>query len=109
MKKRIRPFRKKKLLTATATHEDCGRHFHGVLGDPVSVNSCDHTADDFATFFMDKVDSVRASTMSTPPYDVPYIRSTPTLDKWTPVTTDEVEKLISSSSCKTCQLDPVPT
>jgi len=27
----------------------------------------------------------------------------------TPVTTDEVEKLIGSSSCKTCQLDPVPT
>ena len=81
---------------------------HGVLGDPVSDDSCDHTADDFATFFTDKVDSVRASTMTTPPYDVPY-RSTPTLDKWTPVTTDEVEKLIGSSSCKTCQLDPVPT
>ena len=74
----------------------------------MSDDSCDHTADDFATFFTDKVDSVRASTMSTPPYDVPY-RSTPTLDKWTPVTTDEVEKLIGSSSCKTCQLDPVPT
>ena len=29
--------------------------------------------------------------------------------KWTPVNTDEVEKLIGSSSCKTCQLDPVPT
>ena len=81
---------------------------HGVLGDPVSDDSCDHTADDFATFFMDKVDSVRASTMSTPPYDVPY-RLTLTLDKWRPVTTDELEKLIGSSSCKTCQLDPVPT
>jgi len=30
---------------------------HGVLGDPVSDESCHHTADDFATFFMDKVDS----------------------------------------------------
>ena len=40
---------------------------HGVLGDPVSDDSCDHTADDFTTFFTDKVDSVRASTMSTPP------------------------------------------
>ena len=50
---------------------------HGVLGDPVSDDdSCDHTADDFATFFTNKVDLVRASTMSTPPYDVPY-RSTP--------------------------------
>ena len=28
---------------------------HGVLGDPVSDDSCDHTADDFATFFTDTV------------------------------------------------------
>ena len=43
---------------------------HGVLGDPVSDDSCDHTPDDFATFFTDKVDSVHASTMSTPPVQV---------------------------------------
>ena len=43
--------------------------------------------------------------MTIPPYDVPYSST-----QWTPaVTTDEVEKLIGSSSCKTCQLDPVPT
>jgi len=31
------------------------------------------------------------------------------LDNWTPVTTDELEKLIGSAPCKTCQLDPVST
>jgi len=31
------------------------------------------------------------------------------LENWTPVTTDELEKLIGSAPCKTCQLDPVPT
>ena len=43
-------------------------------------------------------------------YDVPY-RTTPTLDEWTAVTTDEIEKLISSALFKTChcQLDPAPT
>jgi len=46
--------------------------------------------------------------MSNLPYDVPY-RSTPTLKQWTPVTVDEVEKLITSSPNKTCRLDPVPT
>ena len=46
----------KTLLTATGKHEDW-QTLHGVLGDPVSDDSCDHTADDFATFFMDKVDS----------------------------------------------------
>ena len=48
--------------------------------------------DQFATFFQDKVDSVRSSTESTPLYDVPY-RSTPTLDELTPVTADEVDWL----------------
>jgi len=31
------------------------------------------------------------------------------LRNWTPITTDELEKLIGSSPCRTCQLDPVPT
>ena len=32
-----------------------------------------------------------------------------TLDEWSPVSTDEVEKFISSALSKTCQLDPAPT
>ena len=43
-----------------------------------------------------------------PLHDVQF-RSTPTLECWSPVTTDEVEKLISSAPCKTCELDPAPT
>jgi len=70
----------------------------------------DHTADEFATFFTDKVASVRASTATTPLYDVPYnYRATPQLTEWTAVTVEEVEKLIGSAPTKTCQLDPVPT
>ena len=41
-------------------------------------------------------------------YDVPYV-STSTLDEWSPVSTDEVEKFISSALSKTCQLEPAPT
>ena len=66
------------------------------------------TADDFATFFRDKVESVRESTASTSLYNVPHKR-TPTLEQWTPVTCDEVERLIGSALCKSCQLDPAPT
>jgi len=66
------------------------------------------TSDDFAVFFRDKVDSVGASTASTPPYDVPH-KATPTLEEWTAVTIDEVEMLISSALCKSCQLDPAQT
>jgi len=41
-----------------------------------------------------------------PLYDVPY-RTTPTLEQFAPVTVREVDRLIGSASCKTCQLDPV--
>ena len=67
-----------------------------------------HTADEFAAFFKDKVESVRASTDSTPLYDVSS-RTTSTLEHFAPLTVDEVEKLIGSAPCKTCQLDPAPT
>ena len=43
-----------------------------------------------------------------PLYDVPY-RTTPTLEQCAPVTVREVDRLIGSASCNTCQLDPVPT
>jgi len=58
--------------------------------------------------FKDKVNSVPASIVTTPLYDVP-LKVTPTLSQWTAVTHDEVEKMISSAINKTCQLDPVPT
>ena len=72
--------------------------FESVVGEPVSDDTCAQTADDFATFFKDKIDYVCASTMTTPPYDVPS-KSTPTLENWTSVTTDELEKLIGSARC----------
>jgi len=42
-------------------------------------------------------------------YDVPFKATRSSLDSWTAVTTDEVNKLINASPNKTCQLDPVPT
>jgi len=41
-------------------------------------------------------------------YDVRY-RATPTLEDWTAVTAEEIQKLISSAPNKTCELDPAPT
>ena len=51
---------------------------------------------------------MRASTASTQLYDVPY-KATPMLEQWTAVTSEEIEKLISSMLSKSCQLDPAPT
>jgi len=40
--------------------------FKGVLGEASVTDTDAHTADDFAAFFKDKVDAVRASTAATP-------------------------------------------
>ena len=49
-----------------------------------------------------------ASTASTLIYDVPY-RATPTLENWTAVTAEEIQKLTSSAPNKTRELDPALT
>jgi len=68
----------------------------------------DCTAEDFAKFFLDKVDSVSSATSTTLPQEISRTASH-VIDEWRPVTALEVEKLISSSLNKTCQLDPAPT
>ena len=84
------------------------RTFQSVLGEVPTADTDDHTADEFAAFFSDKVEAVRTSTAATPLYDVPY-RHTPTFAEWSAVTSEEVEKLIGAALNKTCQLDPAPT
>jgi len=81
---------------------------HGVLGVTQAGEMIEHTADDFATFFNDKVASVHASTAATPLFEVPH-KTTPLLSEWIAVTADEIDKLIGLAPNKTCQLDPIPT
>jgi len=85
--------------------------FKNVLGETPTADYDAHTADDFDHLFQDKVETVRASSAATPPYDMPHTAhwSTPTITDWSVVTSDEVEKLIGSLPNKTCQSDPAPT
>jgi len=66
--------------------------FHTVHDETRSVDTDMHTADEFAAFFKDKVDSVRAFTDSMPSYEVSFWMTT-MLDHITPVTVEEVDKL----------------
>ena len=66
----------------------CGEHFTVCLEETVG-----HTAEDFATYSKDKVDSVHVSTVNTPLYYV-HCRDTATL-----VMTNEVAKLIGTALC----------
>jgi len=96
------------ILANSGNSQKLWRTLHRVLGEAVTEETGSKTADEFATYCKDKVDSVRASTATTPLYDVP-LKVTPTLSQWTAVTHDEVEKMIGSALSKTCQLDAVPT
>jgi len=98
--------------TAIAVNKDDSkklcRALHGVLDEATAEETGTRTADEFATYFKDKIDSVRVSTASTPLFDVPT-KASPTLAQWTAMTHDEVEQMIGSALNKTCQLDPAPT
>ena len=67
-----------------------------------------HTVNDFANFFIDKVEAVRLSTSSVPLQDIPYM-ATHILDSFTTLTPEQVEKMIYAAQGKTCQLDPART
>jgi exonuclease III len=69
-------------------------------------------ADKFADFFSEKIDKIRrefpATTCST--MDQANVVASPAkLLDLSPVTENEVEKLICSGNSKSCQLDPIPT
>lgn len=66
------------------------------------------TADDLLKFFNTKVEGVRQSTGNTPVQS--FLPPAPAvLEEYEPCSTEEVLKVINSSSAKSCALDPVPT
>ena len=79
------------------------------MGDTKNTsNSSGHTADEFATFFANKVDDVRRSTSSTALPDA-AVTARHALNGWELVTPEVVVKLIGNAPNKSCQLDVAPT
>lgn len=68
-------------------------------------------ANSFATFFGEKIETIRSHFPSNP---LPTCKIKPKpvkspLDSFIPATSDEIRKLIKSSPSKSCDLDPIPT
>jgi len=85
------------------------RTLSSIMGDTKNTsNSSGHTADEFATFFANKVDDVRQSTSSTALPDV-AVTAKHALNEWELVTPEVVVKLIGNAPNKSCQLDVAPT
>ena len=66
--------------------------------------------ENFAAYFKDKIDTVRQVFLDTqdPPNIVPSI-SISSMDTFREVTENEISKMIATSACKSCTIDPVPT
>ena len=84
------------------------RAVNGML-QPPQQRSFKLSADDFATFFQDKVAGIRASTASaSQPYAITQ-RQALQFARFEPVTVSEIQKLIMTTPAKSCALDPIPT
>lgn len=66
-------------------------------------------ADDFLSFFDEKVKAVRASTDSCQPPTFTTVAASTPLSILPPCSEDEVRRLIMQSPTKSCALDPIPT
>ena len=84
---------------------------HPVKTLPSSENSSE-LSNTFASFFSDKISNLRSHLQTSPstlsPHSPPP-SSPSSLTDFTPASTDEIAKLISSSNNSTCELDPIPT
>jgi len=84
-----------------------------LLQSPVddASTSIEHSADDFANFFVNKIDTIRQSTAAAPypTINSRHLTSPDQLNTFRPVTPDEVAALLKRSPAKHCSLDPIPT
>jgi hypothetical protein len=66
-------------------------------------------ANQFNDFFTNKIETIRASFVELdPPIDEP-VNCMAELWNFSPVTTDDVRRIITKSPSKSCRLDPIPT
>ena len=66
-------------------------------------------AEDFASFFHNKIDNIRSRFKDKHPYKPNEKCNVPLLKKFTPISARQLEKTITSMPSKTCALDIMPT
>ena len=80
----------------------------GALLQPVAAPVGEHSATSFATFFCNKVASIRETTMNAPQPTIHH-REVPPFRRFQEATTDEVLEILRTASNKQCIIDPAPT
>ena len=76
--------------------------------NPNEDTACPHSAQAFANFFDDKIETIRQNTMGSQP-PVIHPRDVPTFADFAQCSIEEVTGFISKAPNKCCQMDPVPT
>ena len=77
--------------------------------NPMPLGKTDsELAEGFVTFFLEKIDKIRDRFKEIAPYR-PRQLGTTRLEKFTPITSSQLEKTIHNMKPKTCALDPIPT
>ena len=66
-------------------------------------------AEDFASYFHEKIDNIRSRITTITPYRLEERSEVPLLDKFTPISEMQLEKTITRMSSKTCALDIIPS
>ena len=79
-----------------------------LLKPPPSPKPRHLSADDFGTYFLSKIDGIRAATASAPAPDI-EARTIPILRNFLPATIKEISDIVNKSPPKHCDLDPLPT
>jgi hypothetical protein len=83
------------------------QHANRLLRAPMT-SSINLPADELASFFANKTETIRNSTVDAPMPVITQRQCTP-LQSFDPVTAEEVIKVLSKSPTKHCSLDPIPT
>ena len=77
--------------------------------NPMPLGKTDsELAEGFATFFLEKIDKIRDRFKEIAPYQ-PRQLGTTRLEKFTPISSSQLEKTIHNMKPKTCALDLIPT
>lgn len=79
-----------------------------LLRPPTAPTTSTHTVDDFANFFVGKVEKIRQATAGAPPAVIETRHVAP-FSHFSPVTIKEVVDLLAVVPAKCCSLDPLPT
>ncbi|KAK3518522.1 hypothetical protein QTP70_001499 [Hemibagrus guttatus] len=104
-------FYKEKLETSAQDPRKLHNIFSSLLNPPAPPSPSSLTAEDFATFYTEKIERIcqTFTSLPTPPTSYSQHSATPSLTQLSTVASEEVLQITRSCNPTTCALDPIPS